>query len=79
FKGRGCDRCSNTGYKGRIGLFEVMEVEDDIRDMILSGASAYELRQKAVDNEMMTLRVSGLQKIRDGITTIEEVVRETVL
>ncbi len=78
-KGRGCDRCSNTGYKGRIGLFEVMEVDDDIRDLILSGASAYELRQKAVENEMLTLRVSGLQKIRDGITTIEEVVRETVL
>jgi type IV pilus assembly protein PilB len=79
YKGRGCDRCSNTGYKGRIGLFEVMEVDDDIRDLILSGASAYELRGKAVENEMLTLRVSGLQKIRDGITTIEEVVRETVL
>jgi type IV pilus assembly protein PilB len=78
-KGRGCDRCSNTGYKGRVGLFEVMEVDDEIRDLILSGASAYELRQKAVENEMMTLRVSGLQKIRDGVTTIEEVVRETVL
>ncbi len=79
YKGRGCERCSSTGYKGRIALFEVMEVDDDIRDLILSGASAYELRAKAVENEMLTLRMSGLQKIRDGITTIEEVVRETVL
>jgi type IV pilus assembly protein PilB len=79
YKGRGCERCSSTGYKGRIALFEVMEVDDDIRDLILSGASAYELREKAIANEMMSLRQSGLQKIRDGVTTIEEVVRETVL
>jgi type IV pilus assembly protein PilB len=79
FKGRGCDRCSNTGYKGRVGLYEVLEVEDEMREMILSGGSAFELRQKAVQNGMMTLRGSGLQKIRDGMTTLEEVVRETVL
>jgi type IV pilus assembly protein PilB len=79
YKGRGCERCSSTGYKGRLGLFEVMEVDEDIRELILSGGSAYELRQRAVENEMMTLRGSGLQKIRDGVTTIEEVVRETVL
>ncbi len=78
FKGRGCERCSTTGYKGRIGLFEVMEVDDEIRDLVLSGASAYELREKALANEMISLRQSGLQKIRDGVTTIEEVVRETV-
>jgi type IV pilus assembly protein PilB len=79
FRGRGCDRCSNTGYKGRVGLYEVMEIHDDMRELILSGASAVELRQKAVENGMITLRGSGLQKIRDGMTTIEEVVRETVL
>ncbi|MEO8277824.1 MAG: type IV-A pilus assembly ATPase PilB, partial [Thermoanaerobaculia bacterium] len=79
FKGRGCDRCSNTGYKGRVGLYEVMEIGDDIRELILSGASSLELRVKAVENGMVTLRGSGLQKIRDGMTTIEEVVRETVL
>ena len=79
FKGRGCDHCSATGYKGRIGLFEVMDVDEDIRELILSGASAYELREKAIENEMLTLRDSGLQKIREGVTTIEEVVRETVL
>ncbi|HVR97522.1 MAG TPA: type IV-A pilus assembly ATPase PilB [Thermoanaerobaculia bacterium] len=79
FKGRGCERCSNTGYKGRVGLYEVMEIDDEIRELILSGASSYELRQKAVQNSMTTLRMSGLQKIRDGLTTVEEVVRETVL
>jgi type IV pilus assembly protein PilB len=79
FKGRGCDRCSNTGYKGRVALYEVLELEDEMREMILSGASGYELRQKAVQSGMMTLRGSGLQKIRDGLTSIDEVVRETVL
>jgi type IV pilus assembly protein PilB len=78
FRGRGCERCSTTGYKGRLALYEVMEVDDEIREMILSGASAYELRQKAIQNGMITLRESGLQKIRDGVTTIDEVVRETV-
>jgi type IV pilus assembly protein PilB len=79
FRGRGCERCSNTGYKGRVGLYEVLEIEDELREMILSGGSAFELRQKAVQLGMMTLRGSGLQKIRDGMTTLEEVVRETVL
>ncbi|HEY9420671.1 MAG TPA: type IV-A pilus assembly ATPase PilB [Thermoanaerobaculia bacterium] len=79
FRGRGCDRCSNTGYKGRVGLYEVLEIDDELREMILSGASSFELRLKAVQNGMMTLRGSGLQKIRDGMTTVEEVVRETVL
>ena len=79
FKGRGCDRCSNTGYKGRVGLYEVMEVGDEIRELILSGASSVELRNKAIETGMLSLRGSGLQKIKDGVTTVEEVVRETVL
>jgi type IV pilus assembly protein PilB len=79
FRGKGCERCTNTGYKGRVGLYEVMEINDDIRELILSGASAVELRAKAIENGMITLRGSGLQKIRDGATSIEEVVRETVL
>ncbi|HYN21277.1 MAG TPA: ATPase, T2SS/T4P/T4SS family, partial [Thermoanaerobaculia bacterium] len=79
FRGRGCDRCSSTGYKGRVGLYEVLEVEDEMREMILSGASSFEIRQKAIQNGMLTLRGSGLQKIRDGVTTLDEVVRETVL
>ncbi|PWT91191.1 MAG: type IV-A pilus assembly ATPase PilB [Blastocatellia bacterium] len=78
YKGKGCATCNNTGYKGRIGLYEVMEVTDEIRELILIGASALELRKKAIDDGMITLRNSGLQKIRNGVTTIEEVVRETV-
>jgi type IV pilus assembly protein PilB len=78
FKGRGCAKCNNTGYKGRVGLYEVMEITDDIRELILIGASALELRKRAIENGMLTLRASGLVKIRNGVTTIEEVVRETV-
>ena len=79
YKGAGCSNCNNTGYRGRVGLFEVMEISDDLRELILSGASAMELRAQAIDDGMITLRGSGLQKIREGHTTIEEVVRETVL
>ncbi len=79
FKGKGCSTCNNTGYKGRIGLYEVMEVTDEIRELILIGASALELRKKAIDDGMITLRESGLHKIRSGVTTVEEVVRETVV
>ncbi|HEY5610494.1 MAG TPA: type IV-A pilus assembly ATPase PilB [Thermoanaerobaculia bacterium] len=79
YKGRGCEKCGNTGYKGRVGLIEVMAIDDQLREMILSGVSAIELRRHAMENGMITLRRSGLFKIRDGITTIEEVVRETVL
>ncbi len=78
FKGKGCSTCNNTGYKGRIGLYEVMEVNDDIRELILIGASSLELRKKAIEDGMITLRESGLQKVRAGVTTLEEVVRETV-
>jgi len=78
FKGAGCSTCNNTGYKGRIGLYEVMEVTDEIRELILIGASALELRKKAIEDGMITLRESGMQKIRNGLTTLEEVVRETV-
>ncbi len=78
FRGRGCDRCNSTGYKGRVGLYEVMDIGDDLREMILSGGSSYELRQRAVELGMVTLRGSGMHKIRAGLTTIEEVVRETV-
>jgi type IV pilus assembly protein PilB len=78
YKGKGCSTCNNTGYKGRIGLYEVLEVTDEIRELILIGASALELRKKAIDDGMVSLRESGLHKIRNGVTTIEEVVRETV-
>jgi type IV pilus assembly protein PilB len=78
YKGQGCSTCNNTGYKGRVGLYEVMEITDEVRELILIGASALELRKKAVEDGMITLRESGLHKIRAGITTVEEVVRETV-
>ena len=78
YKGQGCSTCNGTGYKGRIGLYEVMEITDEVRELILVGASALELRKKAMDEGMLTLRASGLEKIRQGLTTIEEIVRETV-
>jgi len=79
YKGRGCKTCNNTGFKGRVGLYEVMEITDDLRELIIIGASSMELRRKAIETGMITLRESGLYKIREGITTIEEVVKETVL
>ncbi len=77
-KGAGCDRCNNTGYKGRVGLYEVLEVTEELRELILVGASGLELRRKAIDEGMITLRRSGLRKVMGGLTSIEEVVRETV-
>lgn len=79
YKGRGCTTCNGTGYKGRVGLYEVMEITDELRELIIIGASAIELRKRAIELGMITLRESGLYKLREGITTIEEVVKETVL
>jgi type IV pilus assembly protein PilB len=77
-RGRGCDRCGGSGYKGRTGVFEVMEMTEGLRDLIVSNAPASELRKLAEQQGMVTLRKSGLQKVREGVTTIEEVVRETM-
>ncbi|PYR26163.1 MAG: type IV-A pilus assembly ATPase PilB [Acidobacteria bacterium] len=77
-KGAGCDKCNMTGYKGRVGLYEVMDVSEQLRELILVGASGLELRRKAIDEGMISLRGSGLRKVKDGMTSIEEVVRETV-
>jgi type IV pilus assembly protein PilB len=77
YKGAGCPDCNNTGYRGRIGVFEVMEVTDSIGEMILEGASTLELKHQAHEEGMITLRESGLIKVRQGLTTIEEVLRET--
>jgi len=77
FKGKGCPKCNNTGYKGRVGLFEVMQITPAVRDMILSDASVSEIRKQCIEEGMLTLRQSGLAKIRNGVTTIEEVIRET--
>lgn len=77
YKGHGCSQCGETGYKGRIALFEVMPTTDEIRELILRGASSMEIQETAVALGMQTLRDSGLNKVREGVTTIEEVVRVT--
>ncbi len=77
-KGAGCDKCNTTGYKGRVGLYEVMAIGEELKELILVGASGTELRRKAIEEGMLTLRMSGLRKVKDGLTSIEEVVRETV-
>ncbi len=77
-KGAGCEKCNNTGYKGRVGLYEVMPITDEIKELVLVGASGLELRRRAIELGMITLRQSGLRKIKDGLTTIEEVLRETI-
>jgi type IV pilus assembly protein PilB len=79
YHGRGCVRCSESGYKGRVGLFEVMEITPKLQAMIIEGASAADLRKEAKEQGMITLRESGLEKIRSGLTTVEEVIRETTI
>jgi type IV pilus assembly protein PilB len=78
FRGTGCDECSMTGFRGRIALYEVLPMSEEIREAVLVGASALEIKRKAVSLGMKTLRQSGLGKVREGETTIEEVVRVTV-
>jgi len=77
FKGKGCDQCAGSGYKGRAGLYEVMSLSPELRRMILRGASTAELQEQAVKEGMLTLRMDGLVKIKKGVTTLEEVVKET--
>jgi type IV pilus assembly protein PilB len=79
YHGKGCSTCNKGGYKGRTGLYEVMEINDELRELILVGASALELKKKAIEQGMITLRRSGLIKVALGMTTMEEVLRETVL
>jgi type IV pilus assembly protein PilB len=79
YHGKGCSTCNKGGYKGRTGLYEVMEINDELRELILVGASALELKKKAIEQGMITLRRSGLIKVALGQTTMEEVLRETVL
>jgi type IV pilus assembly protein PilB len=79
YHGKGCGVCNKSGYKGRVGLYEVMEINDELRELILVGASALELKKKALESAMITLRRSGLIKAALGLTTLEEVLRETIL
>ena len=78
FKGAGCDQCNNTGYKGRIALFELMVLNDKIREMVMGNASTDDLRDEAEKNGMIPLREYGMRLAGNGITTVEEVIRETV-
>jgi type IV pilus assembly protein PilB len=77
FKGKGCATCSNTGYKGRVGLYEVMPISPDIRDMILTKQAVTTIRAKAVEQGMLTLRMDAWGKVKQGMTTVEEMIRET--
>jgi type IV pilus assembly protein PilB len=79
YRGKGCEACNNTGYKGRVGLFELMVMNDELRDMIMRNASTDELRDKARSYGMVTLREAGMDAVHNGITTVEEVVRETII
>ncbi len=79
YYGRGCGRCNNTGYKGRTGIFEIMMFNDEIRELIMDRASTNLLRTAAQKAGMKLLRDSGLAAIYDGITTIDEVVKETIM
>ncbi len=78
YRGLGCAACGGSGYKGRVGLYETLEMSERVRDLVMIGATPIEIRRAALEEGMLTLRMSGLEKIRRGITTLEEVLRETV-
>ncbi|MFW6028028.1 MAG: GspE/PulE family protein [bacterium] len=79
FRGRGCDYCNHSGYRGRVGIFEIMTLDDELREIIIQNASSVQLRDEAKKRGMRTLRDSGLMAIFDGVTTIDEVVGETIV
>ena len=78
YHGKGCSTCNGSGYKGRIALYEVMPLTESLKELVLNGASSAELKRGAVKEGMKTLRMSGITKIKEGVTTIEEVVRTTM-
>jgi type IV pilus assembly protein PilB len=79
FKGKGCNNCNKTGYKGRMGIYEIMVINNEIRHLIIKQANTNTIRTAAKNNGMKTLRDSGLKAVYNGLTTIPEVVRETIL
>ena len=79
FYGKGCDYCNNTGYRGRLGIYELMVLDDPLRELIMRKGSTAVLRREAIKRGMRTLRDNGLAAIYDGVTTIDEVVRETII
>jgi type IV pilus assembly protein PilB len=78
FRGTGCQNCGNTGYRGRSALYEVMRMTESLRELVLSGASAAELKRQAMTDGMKTLRQSGVEKLLEGVTTVEEIMRVTM-
>ncbi|MEM9411333.1 MAG: pilus assembly protein PilB, partial [Planctomycetota bacterium] len=79
YRGIGCNSCSNTGYKGRVGLFELMIMDDDLRDLIMQNAPTDKVRQTAAEKGMTLLRQAGIKFIFDGTTTADEIIRETIV
>jgi type IV pilus assembly protein PilB len=79
YKGRGCEACNNTGYKGRVGLFELLIMNDPMRDMIMENATTDEIREAAKSFGMRPLRDAGMEAMFEGTTTADEVIRETIL
>ena len=77
-KGKGCGTCNNTGYKGRVALYEVMPFFDPLKELVLQGASAAEIKTEMIRNGVQSLRMAGIQKILEGMTTPEEILRTTV-
>ncbi|HWR71932.1 MAG TPA: type II secretion system protein GspE, partial [Nitrospirota bacterium] len=77
YHGEGCPVCNKTGYKGRVALYEVMPIKDEIKELILQGASVMDIKKTAVAVGLQTLRMSGLAKIREGMTTLDEVLETT--
>ena len=77
FRGEGCDKCDGSGYKGRQGLYEVMAMSPELRKAVMEEKSTDDLRDIALDEGMLTLRMDGLKKVERGITTLEEVIKET--
>jgi type IV pilus assembly protein PilB len=77
FVGAGCDRCRQTGYKGRVGLYELLELDEELRDLISSGAALAQIRRAALKSGMHSLRQDGLEKLAAGLTTVQEVMRIT--
>ena len=75
--GKGCPKCMNTGYKGRIGIFELMLMDDKIRNLALAKAPIEDIKEQACSSGMITLKENGIQKIKEGVTTVEEVLRVT--
>ncbi len=77
YRGKGCDRCTNTGYRGRLACYEIMVIEDEIRDLVLERASTHLIKQKSREHGMVTLREAAFRKVLNGVTTVEEMMRVT--